>query len=598
MKLQEVMDQIEADYVQREYEPYEVLKAAKGALSDQGDEAEAEEASLLAMVFVLETNPPDAVASGECRFVPPFSVGNRAYPVMESLSADQWQVICRWAGMTQNPRMKARYGDVVWTYTQEVAWARTAIEGLSEVARLCLDQMACGGSEGHGQWELADVGPRLLQLACSIDDEPLLTKGVCLLREACSTSISIAKVEHLPHMLRLVVRNKRLRRAFGEVELRRVLEDAARIACETEREPVHTCKEITDLLVRLAGGDRTATDNALGLIARLYEEHADSEAARSNMIAALWFQKAARVLQQMGASKNEVDRVMLKLEKANAASVGEMKPIISEISISRDSIDEYVAGVKAATRDVGMAVLGCEDILPSPGKVRQQVAPEGERPPIFALFSSTVTDGIRTLLSTSATEKNIEQFATQVLKQQYQIMPLLAAQAAVEVVTQEQGGVPEAVADLLRAAGWVSDFHIAVVEAGLERYVQHDYVSATHLLLFQIEGLVRDLGKLVGVSTTRLHRDGTQYRPLGDLLSDPCICEALGDDLSKNMRVILTDSVGLNMRNEVAHGVPSLEWYTESAVLLLLVLVCQIGKTQAGQEADGSSEQGGPVVGP
>ena len=87
--------------------------------------------------------------------------------------------------------------------------------------------------------------------------------------------------------------------------------------------------------------------------------------------------------------------------------------------------------------------------------------------------------------------------------------------------------------------------------AGYDR----DFVTAIHLLVPQIEHMVRVRLKQAGAKTTTLGIDGIENENgLGTLMDLPEVEKVFGADLSFELRALFCDSFGPNLRNELAHG--------------------------------------------
>lgn len=87
--------------------------------------------------------------------------------------------------------------------------------------------------------------------------------------------------------------------------------------------------------------------------------------------------------------------------------------------------------------------------------------------------------------------------------------------------------------------------------AGYDR----DFITALHLLVPQIEHLVRFHLKQDGIKTTTLDSNGieTENR-LSSLMNLPETEKIFGEDLSFEIKALFCDPSGPNLRNELAHG--------------------------------------------
>jgi hypothetical protein len=87
--------------------------------------------------------------------------------------------------------------------------------------------------------------------------------------------------------------------------------------------------------------------------------------------------------------------------------------------------------------------------------------------------------------------------------------------------------------------------------AGYER----DFVTALHLLIPQIEHLVRVHLKQAGAKTSNLNKDGIQNENgMSTLMDLPEAEQVFGKDLAFEFKSLFCDAFGPNLRNELAHG--------------------------------------------
>lgn len=82
-----------------------------------------------------------------------------------------------------------------------------------------------------------------------------------------------------------------------------------------------------------------------------------------------------------------------------------------------------------------------------------------------------------------------------------------------------------------------------------------DFVSALHLLVPQVEHLVRVHLKQAGAKTTNLDKDGIENENgMSTLMELPEVDTVFGKDLAFELKTLFCDPFGPNLRNELAHG--------------------------------------------
>lgn len=122
----------------------------------------------------------------------------------------------------------------------------------------------------------------------------------------------------------------------------------------------------------------------------------------------------------------------------------------------------------------------------------------------------------------------------------------------------------------------------------------HDFLVALHLLVPQIEHLVRYHLQRAGAITAKLDADGIETEiGLSALMDIPEASKVFGENLAFEFRAVFSDAFGPNLRNQVAHGLlddsECHSIYTVYAWWLTLRLV--FNSYWAAREKAGGSEQ-------
>ena len=93
-----------------------------------------------------------------------------------------------------------------------------------------------------------------------------------------------------------------------------------------------------------------------------------------------------------------------------------------------------------------------------------------------------------------------------------------------------------------------------IIKIGFERYFNQDYVSAIHILIPQLENVLRFLLEKLGEPTNKLKGDIIIEQPLDDILRNNKIKEFLGEEIFYYLKTFLVDHRAENLRHDVAHG--------------------------------------------
>lgn len=129
-----------------------------------------------------------------------------------------------------------------------------------------------------------------------------------------------------------------------------------------------------------------------------------------------------------------------------------------------------------------------------------------------------------------------------------------------------------------------------------------DWMPAMHLLIPQVEASIRHVFQQYQVITSTLDASGIQQeKDLNSLLWMPEMEKLFGPDFTFDLRGILIERFGYNMRNEMAHGLmPEYAFYQPGAVYLwaLLMNLCWHGYrlAQPPVPRDGASPSAPPTA--
>jgi hypothetical protein len=103
-----------------------------------------------------------------------------------------------------------------------------------------------------------------------------------------------------------------------------------------------------------------------------------------------------------------------------------------------------------------------------------------------------------------------------------------------------------------------------IIKKSLAFYFVKDYMSFMHLAIPQIEHAFRMILKNCGGNILRIcpKNDNTfDYKSLNEILGDDVLVQALGTDFINYFKILFTDPIGWNLRNNLAHGLCSEKYF-------------------------------------
>ena len=121
-----------------------------------------------------------------------------------------------------------------------------------------------------------------------------------------------------------------------------------------------------------------------------------------------------------------------------------------------------------------------------------------------------------------------------------------------------------------------------IIRESLDFFFNGKYVLFCHLIVPQIENAICNLIELSGLSALKQQKNnkGFQLKTLDDLLREQSVVDAFTEDGSYYLRIVLTNQLGLNIRNLLCHGLLPAEYFGYGAAGRLLHILLMIGKVR------------------
>lgn len=479
----------------------------------------------------------------------------------EDISGAQMLELSAFAASIDSDLLRARIFDLAWLTLRprRAADARSAIESY----RALLSSLP------HDEPDVTHFFERALALARMVGDEASHTAIIDVLAESVLSHSSSALV----HSRLLYERN--------ELRDKASLFAIALTECGSQDGSAGKTFRARDCLSEARkwherAGDSPASAQVALQIADSFVAEAEARAAAtppSNIAAAHFLESAIQTLRSIPRQHREslgiegkLETLHKRLAEAGAKSLEEMGTISSgEIDIS-----EMVAAARAAVqgRDQTEALLRMAHItrIQSVADIRSTVEEQARKAPLRLLFGATSLSGDgrvvsrRPGLSLSDEDSDSRELVlwgemvqhfqlTLGLAVQGQIMPALNALLLEHTVREDD------LILLCERSPIVPPGRERTFARGLFAGFERDFLTAIHILAPQMEALVRWHLKQAGVRTTSLDANGIMNESsLGTLLEKTEAAQVFGDNVAFELRALLADPVGPNLRNEVAHG--------------------------------------------
>ena len=490
-----------------------------------------------------------------------------------------------------DPEFRARVGDFLWICSKDYKAAQVAIRAFIESALRFEDDEL---------WPmLAERLKRALQLAATLGFGKTQHIEVVADVEAV-----INRHESRPSSGALCARLMRILLSQGKGDAAMYGALAERLArsflATKEWHHAEEYWEIAELWYRKKGDaadeQRCQLEGANTLIAKA-EDNLTS-ANPSYGFAAHWMGQGVEALRRAKADPELIAKIHFRFLELQRSALSEMKAV--EIGYD-DIVGFHDAEVKAIERSQALVKgLPFEEALrrlafiTKPTDVdglRVQVEENSKKFIMSQLFGTVAVDFAGKVTDTAppASVDSGEAYEEAISKQMYQnaarinwpMCSVWKIEPARLIIIEEHPVSLLNLSILVSNNPFVPEGHQGIYARGIQAGFHGDWLVAMHLLVPQLEASLRQVLQQHGIITSKLESDDTQdERDLGWILTHPKTEEILGKNITFDLRGILIERFGHNLRNVLAHGlIPEGSFYQPMAIYLwwLTIRLCWMG---------------------
>jgi hypothetical protein len=151
--------------------------------------------------------------------------------------------------------------------------------------------------------------------------------------------------------------------------------------------------------------------------------------------------------------------------------------------------------------------------------------------------------------------------------------------------------------DLEKVIEWLSQCpffppsRLHFIREGFAAWFAGDMVKAIHVLVPQVEAALRDVLAALGGAVTRPDPNAGEFQmiSLGEILNHERFRAAVPEDIRFHFKVLYQDPRGLNVRNELAHGIASFELFGLGLANMVVHSLIVIGVLRAKRNIEGGA---------
>lgn len=527
------------------FERARVFSQAADIYHTGGDVDAARRTGTLAAIFDFDLVPRSARrGEGKGRFQPQWEFGGQAYPHVDAFDSEALDAIAAELATSTNPLHRSRYADFLWERRPHHTFARQAIDAYLEAADL---YVAAGRHK-----QLCDALDRAAELSMQLGDQALTARSKAAAFRQAGGLLAAEQhpgVRWAIDILETLLSFGRRLMDDDRSEITKLADHGATFYAADGN--LHLARSFLTVLAKAYEALRRPEDAQEGrrrIAASLVDE---ADQAGSYLAAVYLLRQAVQAYADAGDSAG-VEALKRRLSDAIVASDSEFVTFSTEVTIPTAPLRAWGDRLLIGTAEEALNRL-MTSLVPSIERVRSSADRLQRKFPLRHLFSNVWFEDKRIVGSAQTEDEHgaMSFIESYLLDLQFSDLQLGLAFERLEI---EKGLDTETLMQFLGQGDLFDSETLDTVVAGVERYFAQDYVSALHVLVPQLEDVLRKfLGKL-GLATTSFREGLTREKTLDIVLEAAELRSMLGEDLATYFEVLLIRPAALNLRNRTGHG--------------------------------------------
>lgn len=513
-------------------------------------------------------------------FGPMMVTGRGEYPPLAAVTPE---MVAYWKTRAQqcpHPRIRARYADAAWDLEPKVNGGKRDVQ----MARVAIDAYIADSELPGIDIHQIDGLERALYLALKLGDEARTAA-------ARDRILAFQKQIAAPDKARLVLFHfdalyeQRKKVKLSDAQLADMLDGLEKQLAEwSDPAGKHfdpwSARELGQRLVQHYRA--TGRPDDVKRVVQVYARAKLHIAGQANgMLAHHWLEELHQ--DYLDASmRAEADALLPQIKKAGERMGGEMRTISTSIQITNEELDQFCSemtdgGIENA---VGRTA---DHFTPDAEHLRAEMLKIAAKHPLMSMIQVTIADEHTRARAGGVQDDEAGRLVMHMHQHLAFESPFL--NRVIAQLISRYALTPEQLVDRLCQSELFDANRKPLLVAGVKHYIAGDHASCAHVLVPQIEHLLRRLLGSLGGITVSLDSETRTYREkdLGTILRDPLMesfwKQSAKRDIALYLRVVLTDQRALNVRNRLCHGLCNADWFTPQItdrllhILMMLSLV-------------------------
>lgn len=257
--------------------------------------------------------------------------------------------------------------------------------------------------------------------------------------------------------------------------------------------------------------------------------------------------------------KQEAELMLLKIRESSSKTPAEMKTIRAEFDFPKELLNQYLEEMTANSLEDSMYRLIITNI-PIREETADNLRKKSSKAPISYLFTQQIIDSKGRVIATlPPLAQDFDGHLARETGIQFSINAPLIKLFIGELINKYGFNTTDII-KLMKNCPVLDKNRLPVIEKGIDAYFANDFIVAIHLIIPQIEEIIRNVLEAGGGNVLKKAQGGGFHlRTFDDILRDKIVEDSLGLNMVNYFRILFTDPKGWNLRNNICHGMSPFE---------------------------------------
>jgi len=481
------------------------------------------------------------------------------------------------AKQTENHYLKAKYCDIIWDQKKELEYVILGINSHLEISKAFF--------ELNKYHDMSIHSAKAFRLSKSIKNDSLQEKSLETHLEFVEHLKELKDKHHLSVVLNSILENGYFIKDKIELDViislirenveffeKNCLYDNQRLFLDLEEKYYNFID------------DKSQIKGVLIKKAQSYEKEADifNQEGKNNILSAKSYRYAIEKYQKIGGFSEKINNLKIKLKtcleegvKKELFAVPMPDSLVEELE---NDADEFVNHFQDKNIEEIIECLSLEKFTPSFKECLAKLS-NPDREPGMSEFIPVIKIDDGLTIGTYSEDELIEYNVIQdyFMNNQFFFYSYLS-----KLFIYLRKNFPNYIDIILSKIvhnNIIEKKRLKYINSGLMKFAENDFLSSIHILVFQIEGVLRDLLIKLGEPSQKIMSNSDEFYSLGQIIDR--IRQKFNDDnplveILKLIEVFLVDKRAANIRNLIAHGYFPYEQNNIGVAILLIFILLRL----------------------